>query len=600
MRPGVLRAHAGAMTGTQAPPPDSAPGSAPGSAPSPDQGALLSELRDIDARLDRLFARRAWVVSQLPPLPPAPPLTGGTVPATPGASVQRLLLATGAVLLGLAGLFFAAVAWALVGPVGRTAILLALGAGLGVAAVLLRRRLAGAAGALASVSAALVAIAAYVGPVLWEVDWSGVGLGAWTAAVSLLLLLAWAGLAVATGMRSWTVSATVAAAVGTIAAGLTVADLADDVLGFTAATAAVVLVAVALRRVVREPVAWWVVLAVASSTSLLSLLGWVGEPERSLPYAAALLGWAGLVLLARRVSPDAVPATVAHTAAAALGAGAVALVVGSRDGGLPWGGPSLPVVALGALLVVGVALVRALPLWPASAAAAVLGAGAVLVPAVAGLTWTSTGVVVASVLAGLALAVAGAAPRVGTEVAARALLWTGAGLAASLAWAVGLVDVAGASALDPVERLAVPVGLLLTLAGAGWALSARRYAGAWLPTAAWLLPGLLVALVPGALVALGLTWDDGLSAPLVRSLAYTAIGAVLVAAGARGRVSALLLAGEAVLAVCVLAHLAAAAQEVPQWVVLAAAGVLLLVVGARWEHLRGRGAAAAGWVGSLR
>ncbi|WP_299053439.1 hypothetical protein [uncultured Nocardioides sp.] len=571
--------------------------------PAPPPDALLAELRDIDTQLDRLFARRAWVVSQLPPLPVAPGGRGGPRPAapassaSPGASVQRLLLTTGAILLGVAGLFFAAVAWALVGAAGRTGILLVLGVGLGAAAVLTRRRLAGAAGALASTSASLVAIAAYAGPVLWEVDWSGVGLGAWTTAVSVLLLLVWTALAVATGMRSWTVSATVAAGVGTLAAGLTVADVVDDVLGFTVTTAAVVLVVASLRRVVREPAAWWVALVVAGATSLLSLLGWVVEPERSLPYAAALLGWAAVAVLARRLAPDAVPAVMAHTAAAALAAGAVGLLVGVRSWGLPWGGPSLPVVVLAALLVVTVALVRALPAGPPAAAAAVLGAGAVVMPGVADLTWTAGGWIVSLVVASLALGVAGAAPRLGTATAARGLLWAAAGATACLAWGVHLVD---AGTLEPVERVVVPLGVLLVLAGVGWATTVRRYAGAWLPTSAWLLPGLLVALVPGALTALTLTWDDGWSGPLVRSLAYTALGAVLVAAGARGRVSALLVAGEVVLAVCVLAHLGAAAREVPQWVVLAVAGALLLGVGARWEQLRSRGTAAAGWVGTLR
>ncbi|MCH1867897.1 SCO7613 C-terminal domain-containing membrane protein [Nocardioides sp. CFH 31398] len=572
------------MTSTQAPPPD----------------AALAELRDIDRQLDRLFARRAFLVSTLPPLPQAPPLTGAPAPAAhgaPGASVQQLLLTTGAVLLGLAGLFFAAVAWALVGPVGRTGILVVLGVVLGVAAVGLRHRLAGAAGALASVSAALVAIAAYGGPVLWQVDWSGVGLGVWTTAVSVVLLLVWTGLAVGSAMRSWTVSATLAAVVGTVAAGLTVADLADDVLGLTATTAVVVLVVVALRRVVREPAAWWVVLAVAASTSLLSLLGWVVEPERTVPYAVAGLAWAGLALLAPRLAPDAVGPVVAHAAAAALTAGSVALLVGSRGWGLPWGGPSLPVVALGAALVVLVALVRVVPALPTAVAAGTLGLGAVAVPTVAGLRWTADGWVVALVVVTLALAVAGAAPRLGRDATGRGALWAAAGVAACLARGVHLVE---AGTLEPVERVALGLGLLLVVAGTGWALSVRRYAGTWLTTAAWLLPGLLVGLVPGALVALAVTWDDGWSAPLVRSLAYTVVGALLLAAGARTRTSALVVAGEVLLVVCALAHLGAAAREVPQWVVLAAAGALLLAVGARWEQLRGRGSAAVGWVGSLR
>jgi hypothetical protein len=219
------------------------------------------------------------------------------------------------------------------------------------------------------------------------------------------------------------------------------------------------------------------------------------------------------------------------------------------------------------------------------------------VPTVAGLTWTADGWMVALVVTALALAVAGGAPRPGRAVAGRGLLWAGAGAAACLAWVVHLLD---AGTLEPVERVVVPLGALLALAGAGWALGVRRYAGTRLPTAAWLLPGLLVGLVPGALLALTVSWDDGWSEPLVRSLAYTALGAVLLAAGARARLSAPVVTGEVLLVVCALAHLGAAAREVPQWVVLAAAGVLLLAVGARWEQLRGRGSAAAGWVGALR
>lgn len=568
---------------------------------------LLTELRWIDGQLDALFARRAGVVGRLQALhagrpldaraggPGAPGPSGAPMaaPASGPSGVQGLLLGTGAVLLGLAGLFFAAVAWALVGPGGRIGILVLLGLALGGGAVALRGRLSGAAGALASVSASLVATAGYAGPAIVGVDLSPTAYAGWATAVSGVLAALWVAAVAVTGIRSWSVSATLAAAVGVLTAGLTAAGLVDDVLAHTATTAVLALAVAAASATPWPRWSWTLVLTVAGGASVLSLLAWVVEVERAVPYAAALLGWAGVVLLGRRLAPSAVPTVAARTAAAGFGAGAVSLVVGTQA----WGLPSLPLLVVAGLLLVAVAHLRALPVVPLAAAVGVLALGSLAVPALVGEGGSQALTLAALLVVTTATAAAGLAPRLGPDAAPRGALWWTAGAAAALAWGVALGD----SALGtPVERFTVPAGLLLVAAGVGWAAAVRRTGSGWLPTAATLLPGLLVALVPGAVAALTTTWDAGWADALPRSLAYTAVGGAVAVLGARLRVAALLVAGEVVVAVCVLAHLSGAAQVVPQWLVLAGTGALLLAVGARWEWLRTRGSAAAGWVGRLR
>jgi hypothetical protein len=70
----------------------------------------------------------------------------------------------------------------------------------------------------------------------------------------------------------------------------------------------------------------------------------------------------------------------------------------------------------------------------------------------------------------------------------------------------------------------------------------------------------------------------------VRPLAVTAGALLVLLAGARTRLQAPLVIGGAALAVIGLDTLLPVAAQVPRWVVLAAAGVLLLWLGATAEH----------------
>lgn len=162
--------------------------------------------------------------------------------------------------------------------------------------------------------------------------------------------------------------------------------------------------------------------------------------------------------------------------------------------------------------------------------------------------------------------------------------------------------VAGLSALRLSRRLgwivAVAAGVLLTwlrLGSAGVTVS-EAYT---LPLAAGLLvvgaclrwddaidgswlrlgPGLAVALLPSTVLALGL--DD-----VRRTVAVVVAGVAVTVWGAAGRAQAPLALGAAAVGAVALRHLAPVAAEVPRYLAFAAAGVVLVAVGATFEQRR--------------
>jgi hypothetical protein len=92
-------------------------------------------------------------------------------------------------------------------------------------------------------------------------------------------------------------------------------------------------------------------------------------------------------------------------------------------------------------------------------------------------------------------------------------------------------------------------------------------------------PGLGLLLLPSLVVAVDGT---GLARPLL--LGAVALGVLLI--GVAGRSQAPLVAGAATLAVLAIDLLAPYASAVPRWTALAAAGTLLVVVGATFEQRR--------------
>jgi hypothetical protein len=180
------------------------------------------------------------------------------------------------------------------------------------------------------------------------------------------------------------------------------------------------------------------------------------------------------------------------------------------------------------------------------------------------------------------LAVSGAAAAVYAVVSGRRPVAVAA--VADLVVAVW-VAVAGAE-VTTVEAYTVPAALgLLVLA-----LPALR-AGA--PSWSAEGPATAIALVPSGLLAVA-------DPEPARLLAVVAVAAVLTVVGAVAHRQAPFVLGAAVLGSVVVARLAPYAPLVPRWVVLAAAGLLLLTVGATYERRRQQAREAVAWVAQMR
>jgi hypothetical protein len=266
----------------------------------------------------------------------------------------------------------------------------------------------------------------------------------------------------------------------------------------------------------------------------------------------------------------------------------------------------LPVVALalaGLALRTPVAagLATAVAALLASAEVAAVGAAADLsVDQVGALLVPAAGVLLAGALPRLGLE-----RRTGVECAAGATAVAAVVLAAAdsgwLSWTLaGLGLVALAGALRPDRRwLAAGGGLLL--AASSWVRLAE--AGVEHPEP-YVVPLALAALLLGHLRRRAVpgtgsfaAYGAGLSAlllpslvaalaggPLWRPLVLAGVALVVVLLGARGRLQAPLLIGGAVLAADALRLLGPYAAALPRWLVLAAAGALLLGIGATYEQ----------------
>jgi hypothetical protein len=111
-------------------------------------------------------------------------------------------------------------------------------------------------------------------------------------------------------------------------------------------------------------------------------------------------------------------------------------------------------------------------------------------------------------------------------------------------------------------------------------------------------PPLTVALIPSALAAVSdLTEPD---AGLWRIAAVLLTGSACVAVGALTQRAGILLPGLVALVIVVLPVASRLAVAFDAWIPLSIAGLLLLVVGARLEHVRKQGRAVATWITRLR
>lgn len=341
-----------------------------------------------------------------------------------------------------------------------------------------------------------------------------------------------------------------------------------------------------------------VTLAVTTTVVVLSLLaaavldrqradaGWVLLPAAAIA-AAPTIGWAAM-------SPAASVLTLAATTLAA-GAGAV----------IARGATRAVYAGLAALLgasFVGVAAHAAGASTPAAGFAAALAAGSVA-------------------LVGVYLLRGQAASRAVLEAAAALAAFTGAATAAasSTTWLAGtltaLVPIAAVAALSPDRRVRYGVAAAMLSLGAVWAwLAAARIdaveaytapaAAAALaagiigwrsgPGRSWLTLGPALVLAIGPTLVIGLAEDDA-----VRVLVAVALSVAAVIAGAVLRLQAPLWIGAVALIVIGVDQWGADLVAMPRWITLGAAGVLLMWVGATFEHRRRDWRRAADVIGTF-
>ncbi len=146
-------------------------------------------------------------------------------------------------------------------------------------------------------------------------------------------------------------------------------------------------------------------------------------------------------------------------------------------------------------------------------------------------------------------------------------LWTGAATALAATWA--WLSVANVTLLEAYTLPAAAIAL-----AAGWTTRRRPHPSSWLT----LGPGLAVALLPSLAVAVG--GAGGAARPLL----LTGGALLVVLAGARARLQAPLVLGGVTLLALGLDALAPVAAQLPRWVTIGAAGLLLLWLGATAER----------------
>jgi len=300
------------------------------------------------------------------------------------------------------------------------------------------------------------------------------------------------------------------------------------------------------------------------------------------PAAAVLAGCAAVLLV---LATSWALATEAGTLAF-LGVLTPAAVVAAGVSQTPWLRCGYAAVAVGAVLGESAATVVSAGGGAAEAGLTVaVAAGAVLV---AGALWrqgTAEGPVAESVgLAGLVVGVLLAAGEerwlAGALTAAvptllvaalrparRAYLWCGAAVAMAATWT--WLDVANVALL---EAYTLPAAAVALVAGAV-ARRGRTRLSSWLTFG----PGLALALLP----SLSLVIDQGGAA---RPLLLTGGALLVVLAGARSRLQAPLVLGAVTLVGLGVDAVAPVAAQLPRWVTIGAAGLLLLWLGATAER----------------
>lgn len=163
------------------------------------------------------------------------------------------------------------------------------------------------------------------------------------------------------------------------------------------------------------------------------------------------------------------------------------------------------------------------------------------------------------------------------------LRWVAAGLTGA-AWVARLA----ASEVETVEAYTAPFAVAVLVAG-WWHLRSHPESRTWVA----LTPGLLLAFLPSLPQAL----EDPTS---LRALLLGLVAAASLAAGLVLRWGAPVIAGAAVLLVLVLANVGPTALGLQRWILIAIAGLILLVVGTTWEKRVAEGRALLVRIAALR
>ncbi len=140
-----------------------------------------------------------------------------------------------------------------------------------------------------------------------------------------------------------------------------------------------------------------------------------------------------------------------------------------------------------------------------------------------------------------------------------------------LAWWILAAD----RGTHPVDAYTLPLAVFALVAGALAARSNPRL-GSWTAYG----PALVAAFGPSLALALG----SGASA--ARQAAVGAAAVVVVLIGARARLQAPVIVGGVSVIVLALRELALAWQQVPAWIPLSVAGLLVIVVASTYERRR--------------
>lgn len=191
-------------------------------------------------------------------------------------------------------------------------------------------------------------------------------------------------------------------------------------------------------------------------------------------------------------------------------------------------------------------------------------------------------------------------------VAVAIFRWTAAPIVAMVAgWVavfvtwVSVMNAVSSDAQVWLEWFTLPsaaaLGALIALAVHGYARGSKS-AAASIPSLATFGPPLVLALLPSAVAAVADLAGEG---GILRFWLVLVSSAVLVVVGSIRNLAGVLVPALLAMVVVVFPLLLDVVESLPLWVPLVAVGVALLVIGARFEHVRRRGHVMAGWIAHL-